>query len=707
MIATPTILYLADEKSCKLIDAATGKLQREIIPPASVTGGTFWKWMALEGGVLYALIGPAEVPDPVARWGSQRHGWPWTGISKGYNTEQYQWGFATTLLAIDPNTGEVLWTHQEDPPIDSRSLCMKGGRIYFCSFGQYLACVDAKNGKAIWKRTAEKDGDLFEAIGPYRPGHGFIEGWKSTVYLKCTDKALYFVGPQVGRLTAVSAEDGHLLWQYRVKDLQALIRDDGLYTIGPQNSKDNVTKKLDPLTGDVLASYATRRRACTRTTGAADCIFFRGHEGTGRLDPESGAMQWVSTMRPSCHVGVLIADGHLYWMPWACDCSLQMFGAISWGPAGDFAFDREATEQERLETAGGPAEVARFPSSPGDWPTYRADKARLARTEAAIPEQVSMIWQLPGRPGIEPTAPVAAGGMVFVAGGDGIVRAVDAATGQPRWTAYVGGTVRFPPTIADGRALVGSSDGWVYAFEAATGRLLWRFRAAPAERRIPVYEALLSTWPVASGVLVDGGTAYFAAGITDYDGTHLYAVDTATGKIRWQNNKAGHLDPVSRRGVACQGELLLNQGTLYIAGGNSVGPAAFDAATGKCLTSPPAGQGGAAPRGRELNLVNGKVAVSGQPLYSKPGFPVFDPTAEWTDPVVVAKNAKLSFVRGKGDGGPAWMVRAQRLADGTELWSQPLAAEPVRWGIAVDAQGRVIVALRNGQVRCLGKRGSL
>jgi len=146
---------------------------------------------------------------------------------------------------------------------------------------------------------------------------------------------------------------------------------------------------------------------------------------------------------------------------------------------------------------------------------------------------------------------------------------------------------------------------------------------------------------------------------------------------------------------------------LYIAGGNSVGPAAFDAATGKCLTSPPAGQGGAAPRGRELNLVNGKVAVSGQPLYSKPGFPVFDPTAEWTDPVVVAKNAKLSFVRGKGDGGPAWMVRAQRLADGTELWSQPLAAEPVRWGIAVDAQGRVIVALRNGQVRCLGKRGSL
>jgi outer membrane protein assembly factor BamB len=155
--------------------------------------------------------------------------------------------------------------------------------------------------------------------------------------------------------------------------------------------------------------------------------------------------------------------------------------------------------------------------------------------------------------------------------------------------------------------------------------------------------------------------------------------------------------------VACQGELLLHEGKLYLAGGNSVGAAAFDASTGECLTRPPTSMGGEKPRGRELNFVKGKVAVSGQPLYSKPGFPVFDATAQWTDPVVVTKNAKLTFVQGKADGGPAWMVKAQKLADGTELWSQPLPAEPVRWGIAVDAQGRVIVALRNGQVRCLSR----
>ena len=222
-----------------------------------------------------------------------------------------------------------------------------------------------------------KTPSTFKAIGPYRPGHGYIDGWKSTVYLKCTDKALYFVGPQVEWLTALSADDGRLLWKHPAKDLQVVIRDDGLYTIGPQNSRTTTPRSSIRSPATVLASYPGGRRACTRTTGSADSIFFRGHEGTGRLDLASGAMQWISTMRPSCHVGVVVANGHLYWMPWACDCNLQMFGAISCGPAGDFAFDQEATEAGAAGNARRPLpEWLQFPVSPADWPTYRADNAR-------------------------------------------------------------------------------------------------------------------------------------------------------------------------------------------------------------------------------------------------------------------------------------------------------------------------------------------
>jgi len=712
MLATPDTLYLADDKSCKLLDAATGKPKDELVAPVDLTGGTFWKWMALEEGVLYALVGEAEKPDRTATWRRTQHGWPWNEISDGYNAGQYEWGQAKTLLALDPKTKNVLWHHQESEPIDSRSLCLKGGRVYFAAFGRYLTCLDAKTGRERWRRTREKDSSLFEAIGPYRPGHGYIGGWKSTVYLKCTDKALYVVGPQTEWLTALSADDGTFLWKYPAKDLHIVIRDDGVYTIGPQNSKGDLTRKLDLLTGEVLASYDLFRRACTRSVGTPDGILFRASEGSVRLDLATGKPQWISPMRPSCHLGVLVANGHLYWVPWTCDCDLQLFGAICLAPAGDFAFDQQATREARLESAGdGAPAVANLPTAPADWPTYRANCLRTARTQALLPGQAKLLWQTESGNAAVPTAPVAAGGLTFYGGSDGRVHAADAATGKERWRAYTGGAITFPPTIADGRAFVGSGDGWAYAFEAATGRQLWRFRAAPAERRIPVYGALLSTWPVASGVLVAGGVAYFAAGITDYDGTHLYALDAATGALKWQNNTAGQLDAFSHRGVACQGELLLRDGTLYLAGGNAVSPGVFDAATGTCRNAPPNSLGTQAVRGRELLFTEApgrkgesgpRVKVVGQPLYSDPDNLVYSGEVAWDNPRVVVANATVSFVETKGESGSDWKLAARSVPGDAPLWEQPLPGRPVRWGLCVDAQGRVVVTLREGRVLCFG-----
>ncbi|MBM4032346.1 MAG: hypothetical protein FJ291_11225 [Planctomycetes bacterium] len=699
MIATPTALYVADDKGAKLLDPATGEQKDEITVPAELSDGSFWKWMALEDGVLYALVGKPEPPDPVAKWRSTRHGWPWGGISKGYNDPNLPWGFAKTLAAIDPKSKKVLWHRQEDPPIDSRATCLKGGRLYVSNYGKYLACLDAKTGKDVWRRTAEADPDLFKAIGPYRPGQGYIEGWRTQAYLKCTDRALYFVGPQVPWLSAVSAADGRFLWKHDARDLHIVLRGDGLYAIAAQN-KPKDTKKLDPLTGQVLAEYDTRRRACTRATGSADGIFFRAHEGSGRFDFETGRTQWISAMRPSCHVGVIIANGLATWIPWACDCDLQLFGTIALAPAGTFAFGQKATEQDRLERFASDA-PAKLDVAEADWPAYRANNARTAITQAPSPEEAHLLWMASLK--AEPTAPVVAGGLAFVADANGVVRALDTATGAVRWTAYTGGAIKFPPAIAGGRAFVGSADGFLYAFEAATGRPLWRFRAAPAERRIPVYGALPSTWPVASSVLAEGGVVYAAAGMNDFDGTHLYALDAATGAIKWQNNGTGHLDPFSRRGVACQGELLLSGGTLWLASGNYVSPAAFDAATGECRNTPPQTMGTTAVRGRELQLAGNAVRVSGQPLYSKPGYTVFDPSCQWQPMAVATASGKVSLLTRKSNGGEFWALVAAK-PDGSEAWAHPLPAEPVRWGLALDPRGRAFVALRNGQVLCLGKK---
>lgn len=640
IIATPTTLYIGDDKSCKLIDTVTGRLKDEIIPPAEKAGGTFWKWMALEDGVLYALMGEQEQRDPTKRWKRELHGWPWDPISIGFNQPDHPWGFGRNVLAIDPKTKNVLWSYREDEPVDGRAMCMKNGRIYIFRFGIYLACLNAKNGEVMWRKTPNNAPELFEALGEYSHRQDYRTNWRTTSYLKCSDEALYFAGPQINKLLAVSAEDGNVLWEHPYNNFQLILRDDGLYGLSGQNDEGNLSKKFDPLTGTVLADLITARRACSRPTGSIDGIFYRARGGSTRLDIADQRQDWISPMRAQCHDGVTIANGLLYWWPSVCDCQLTLYGITCLGPASDFDFNQHAIESERLEKhSGSLRKVANLPQTSTDWPTFRADNTGSATTEVAIHDKARLLWQynpeITTAPGISvATAPVAVSGLVFTSSPDGIVRAINAANGKLRWKAYTNGAVRYPPTIWNSRALVGSGDGWVYAFEAKTGRLLWRFRAAPVERKIPVYGSLLSTWPAASGVLVEDGTAYIAAGIVNYDGTYVYALDAATGRIKWQNNTSGHLDRLAHTGASVQGHQLLYNGKLYLASGTSMSPAVYNISDGKCLNDPSILRQLAqnnvftsqSPRGCELSLLGEQVVACGKPFYAHPKYDVFDAT---------------------------------------------------------------------------------
>lgn len=769
MIATPTKLYIGDDTSCKVIDTKTGRVVQEIVPPTEIAAGTFWKWMGLEDGVLYALVGQQEQRDPTMKWKREKHGWPWSPISKGFNQPEHPWGFGRTVLAMDSATKAVLWRHQEAEPIDSRAMCMKNGRIFIFRFGAYLSCLEAKSGKVLWRKTPENAPELFGSLGRYLNRQDWRTNWRTTVYLKCSDKALYFAGPPIGKLLVVSAEDGSILWENPYSNFQLVLRDDGLYGISGQID-NHPSVRFDPLTGEILAKINKARRACTRPTGSVDAIFFRAQGGSVRLDAASLRPQWISPMRPPCQDGVTIANGLLYWWPWVCDCQLTLYGIVCLGPAGSFEFTARATGQERLEKyVGDLTKVAGLPESPNDWPTFRADNICSATTGAVIPETSRLLWRFMPKRAVSatafyPTAPVAAGGLVFIGGPEGIVRAIDAASGKLRWQAYTGGAVRIAPTIWKGRALVGSGDGWVYAFEAKTGRLLWRFRIAPAERKIPVYGSLLSTWPVASGVLVEDGTAYAAAGIANYDGSYVYALDASSGKIKWQNNTSGHLDREAHTGVSVQGHLLLYDGKLYLAGGTSISPAIYDISSGRCLNDPKplADCVSRSPRGWELSLLADQVVACGKPYYAHPKYEVFDATVfnkvflssiagrdiVWVSNqnnkrVMCFKHLDRKLLRQKMaeprnrfnvdwtrwgiSDKPVWSydcggsvavatcrnavvvakkseIVALKLKDGKILWSHPLPKSPVTWGLAIDRDGRAIVTLEDGQVLCFGQR---
>ena len=233
MVATDNCLYLADHRSCKVIDAATGEIREEIVVPEGVSDGPVWKWMALRDGILYALVGGEEVaistqPSDVRGLGH----WPW-GMWQGheYKDAKNSFGFGRTFMALDLSTKKLLWSHREEEYLDARGVCLSGGRIFYTCPEKYLGCLDLQGGKPAWKN---QDQDLLAAIGPNGPAQHYVTGYATTAYIKCHKNYLFFAGPQRSKLVVASADDGRLLWTKEHGNFLLVLREDGVYAAGPQ-----------------------------------------------------------------------------------------------------------------------------------------------------------------------------------------------------------------------------------------------------------------------------------------------------------------------------------------------------------------------------------------------------------------------------------------------------------------------------------------
>ncbi len=135
--------------------------------------------------------------------------------------------------------------------------------------------------------------------------------------------------------------------------------------------------------------------------------------------------------------------------------------------------------------------------------------------------------------------PVVVGNRVFVGSPDGMVYALDTATGCVHWAVEVAAMVRTAITIgeAGGRtmALVGDSAGFVYGLDAGNGDVKWKLRP----ENHPV--ALITGTPV-----IYEGRAYFGVSSYEEDSAltpgyacctfrgSVNAVDAATGKAIWK-----------------------------------------------------------------------------------------------------------------------------------------------------------------------------
>jgi outer membrane protein assembly factor BamB len=116
-------------------------------------------------------------------------------------------------------------------------------------------------------------------------------------------------------------------------------------------------------------------------------------------------------------------------------------------------------------------------------------------------------------------------GVVYVPGGDGVLYALDSATGDVKWKYAAGESLATVPVLADGLVLVASESDTLFAVKAADGVWAWQYRRDPP----PGF-----TIRGASTPLVHEGTAY--VGFSD---GFLVALSISDGSATWEKSLSG------------------------------------------------------------------------------------------------------------------------------------------------------------------------
>jgi outer membrane protein assembly factor BamB len=211
------------------------------------------------------------------------------------------------------------------------------------------------------------------------------------------------------------------------------------------------------------------------------------------------------------------------------------------------------------------------------------------------------------------------GNSAFVVGEDNHFYAFDAATGREKWKVgftqgrgfcesdpvardgivYVTGAIETSPASDRGPA---STYRHLFALDAATGEVRWRYPAKPVGRDVCLTEPVL-----------DGSTLFAVADEV------LYAIDLATGRERWKTEVRrpveGQERPVKVAGLVDAGDVLIGLTSGYLI--------AFDKASGKTAWDIKGQYRPASP----------STAVAGRVLYFQ-GHPGAEPASEIQDRIL-------------------------------------------------------------------------
>lgn len=150
---------------------------------------------------------------------------------------------------------------------------------------------------------------------------------------------------------------------------------------------------------------------------------------------------------------------------------------------------------------------------------YNPYETRISASNVA---KLSIKWLNPIDDGIQ-SSPAVVNGVVYVAGYDGIVKAVNATSGKTLWThiiyqlhsqnKYNDVVNASSPAVANGVLYVGTESGNLYALSTTSGSVIWRYYAGS---------------PINAPPTIANGLVYFGAWYHK-----LIALEASNGKVAW------------------------------------------------------------------------------------------------------------------------------------------------------------------------------
>ncbi|MEQ9289312.1 MAG: PQQ-binding-like beta-propeller repeat protein [Cyclobacteriaceae bacterium] len=237
-----------------------------------------------------------------------------------------------------------------------------------------------------------------------------------------------------------------------------------------------------------------------------------------------------------------------------------------------------------------------------DWPQYQRDNYRSAASKVNINvKKLSQSWEhnsvqepvpawfgpakwdayskviaLPSMRNYDPVFhPVIVGDRVYFGStADDGLHALDVKTGEEKWVFPAGAPIRIAPAYYDDKLYFGADDGYAYCISAKDGQLIWKYSPTEGEQNLLHNDRMISRWPVRTGVIIEEGTAYFAASMLPWQASYVCAVDAETGKPSGEGRYVKEFNDLTMEGP------IVSSGEKIIVPQGRISPLIFERQTG-------------------------------------------------------------------------------------------------------------------------------